>query len=31
MKYEVESDYISDDGTTATIELKLKPLDVYQL
>ena len=30
MKYEVESDYISDDGTTATIELKLQPLEVYQ-
>ena len=30
MKYEVESDYISDDGRTATIELKLQPLEVYQ-
>ena len=31
MKYEVESDYISEDGQTATIELTLKPKDVFQL
>ena len=30
MKYEVESDYISDDGKFATIELGLQPLDAYQ-
>jgi hypothetical protein len=30
MKYEVKSDYISDDGKTATIELGLQPLEDYQ-
>lgn len=30
MKYEVDSAYISDDQTTATIDLKLQPLEVYQ-
>ena len=30
MKYEVKSDYISDDGKFATIELWLQPLEVYQ-
>ncbi len=30
MKYEVKSDYISDDGQTATIELWLEPLEATQ-
>lgn len=30
MKYEVKSDYISDDGQTATIELGLEPLEATQ-
>ena len=30
MKYEVKSDYISDDGKTATIELWLQPLEAIQ-
>ena len=30
MKYEVKSDYISDDGKFATIELGLQPLETYQ-
>ena len=30
MKYEVKSDYISDDSKTATIELGLQPLETYQ-
>ena len=31
MKYEVESDYISDDNQIATIELSIQPLEVFQL
>ena len=31
MKYQVESDYISEDGQTATIELSLQPKEVFQL